>query len=505
MEGKDAMSPLKFIAILVLCGFLSVFIIAMPLYSGILILLGLFFAFAVRIKEGFFYFILLLVPIDRFYFPIFFRLKYYQVFLIPAVVFSMVVFFVNNQKNRFKLNLLDWSILFIFIARITSLLYTIDILFTFKALILYGLFIVLYFYIRSKAISLDPKKNLNFMIYTSSVFIGFGFLELLGGNLGVGLLQISSGNYVYAGRPWSVFREPDWFGGYLTFIISLGIPFIKPFLGSNLTGASRSVKTGARAGFSDEIAERAKPEAVNDPPVKAGDSIRFIIYKYVIYLALLMSLLIVVRSSWLGLLVGVIVIFILNRKSRKILTYSIFKSLGITLLCLLFALFFSFSHYRSIVDRFGSIFSALHEHKIDAAAQVRLNSYDVIASYIARKPIQGYGAGAWEFLSQQHQYVNVSLSTNNLLLTPIFEMGVLGLILYLIFFYALFKLFFDALKYASTDLEVRYSCGIAIAVISTLIVSIFNDIMLTGFYWAFIALFNNYVCELKNKYAVSNK
>jgi len=135
----------------------------------------------------------------------------------------------------------------------------------------------------------------------------------------------------------------------------------------------------------------------------------------------------------------------------------------------------------------------------DPAAQVRLNSYEIILDYIHKRPIQGYGAGAWEFLSKRHEHINPSLSTNNILLTPIFEMGILGVFLYLIFIFALFKMVLNGMRYASTETEHRYVIGIMIAVIGTLVVSIFNDIMLTGFYWAFIAVFNNYISDFKKR------
>jgi O-antigen ligase len=265
--------------------------------------------------------------------------------------------------------------------------------------------------------------------------------------------------YVYGGRPWSVFREPDWFGGYLTFIIGLTFPFAY--------SKYNSIK-------------------------------KYRTNKLILYLAILMSLIIVVRSSWLGLIVGILLALIVISKKLKIITLSSITKIAIILcVCLILVFSLSLTHYESIQDRFTSIFTYVQHKQYDPAAQVRLNSYEIILNYIKQRPLQGYGAGAWEFLSKWHQYINPSLSANTILLTPIFEMGISGVILYLIFVFALLKMIYNGIRHASADIENRYAIGIMIAVAGTLVVSIFNDIMLTGFYWAFIAIFNNYIDALK--------
>jgi O-antigen ligase len=323
-----------------------------------------------------------------------------------------------------------------------------------------GFFVLLYFYVRSKADEIESQRMLRFMLKVGLLCILFGFVEFIAGKLGFASLQISKDIYVYGGRPTGVFREPDWFGGYLVFIIGLVLPFL---------GAKINDKKEAR------------------------------FYACILYTALFMSLILVVRSAWLGLLVGLIFVLFRAKYAIKYLASGLSK-IAIFIICgLVFLSAVSSSHFQSVQDRFISIFTHLEHKKYDPATQVRLNSYDAIISYIKNKPIQGYGAGAWEYLSERHQHVNKSLSTNNLLLTPIFEMGILGIALYLFFMYSLLRIMSQGFRLAITPVELSYVTGIAIAVIGTAVVSIFNDIMLTGFYWAFIAIFNNYITGLKNK------
>jgi len=429
------------------------------------IIFGAFFIATIlylRNKYLFFFFLLLLVPMDRFYLPIFYKLKFYQIVFIGVALMELISILVGKKRDFIvNWNLLDTSVLLIFLGRIASLSITIDYASSIKALILYAFFALLYFYIRHMAVSIKPDTMVKFMIFSSLFFIGLGFIEFILGKLGLIASHTAEEIYIYGGRPQSVFREPDWFGGYLTFIIALTIPFV----GSEKCPGNIYRKN-----------------------------------KIILLLAIVMSLLIVVRSSWLGLLAGVLLIFVLSKKSKKIILSSMGKLSVIITIFLIFLLVFSFSNFRSVQDRFFSTFVNIGHRDYDAAAQVRINSYSIILDYIYKKPIQGYGVGVWEFLSQRHEHINPSLSTNNVLLTPVFEMGILGVILYLIFIIALFKMILAGVKYASTEMSLRYAIGIAIAVVGTMIVSIFNDIMLTGFYWAFIAIFNNYVNSLKVEY-----
>lgn len=440
-----------------IAGFL---LIQFSFYAAISILLIGALILCTQRRDFNFYFLLFLVPIDRFYFPLVYRLKAYQIVLIGAVIFGIATAIINKKSLRFNWNFLDASILLIFLGRILSGLVAIDYIVYFKALILYCLFILLYFYIRHMATSIEPEKMLRYVIYTSTVFLAFGILEFILGKFGVVPIQTVASIYVYGGRPWSVFREPDWFGGYLTFIIGLTFPFAY---------------------------------------LKYYSEKMYKINKLILYFALLMSLLIVVRSAWLGLLIGISFISIFGKRARGIILSGAGKIFVIILFCLMLMSAFSLSHYKSVQDRFMSIFAYLEHKRYDPAVQARINSYEAIIGYIKERPLQGYGAGAWEYLSQRHKHINPSLSATNVLLTPIFEMGILGVFLYLMFFLALFKMIFAGIRYAVTDIELRYVTGIVIAVLGSLIVSIFNDIMLTGFYWAFIAIFNSYIISLKKE------
>jgi len=448
----------EIILVLLVSSFAGFLLLQFSFYAAVSILLIGALILCIQRKDFNFYFLLFLVPIDRFYFPVVYRLKAYQIVLIGAVIFGIATAIINKKSLRFNWNLLDVSILLIYLGRILSGLIAVNYIVYFKALILYGLFVLLYFYIRHMATSIQPEKMLRYMIYTSAVFIAFGFFEFILGKLGVVPIHTAESIYVYGGRPWSVFKEPDWFGGYLTFIIGLTFPFISK-------------------------------KMVNEKIYSK--------YNLILYFAIFMSLLIVVRSAWLGLLIGILFISIFGKRAKGIILSGVGKIFVVLLFCLMLMSAFSFSHYKSVQDRFMSIFTYLEHKRYDSAAQTRINSYEAIIGYINEKPLQGYGAGAWEYLSQRHKYINPSLSANNVLLTPIFEMGILGVFLYLMFFLALFKMIFAGIRYAVTDIELRYVTGIVIAVLGSLAVSIFNDIMLTGFYWAFIAIFNNYIISLK--------
>lgn len=432
-----------------------------PLLS-ILALLAIFTSAAILKNDiAPFYILLFLVPIDRFYFPFPYKLKLYQVALVVICLVQYVKrLSLDHKKTSYEFNALDLSVILLYLGRIYSFFISIDTAVTLKASILYGLFLLLYFYIRFQYRLTEPHRVIQYFVYISIIFIVFGFMEFLLGKLGLVNLRVSENIYVYGGRPWSVFREPDWFGGYLTFIIALTLPFVN---------------------------------------YKPNNDKKSFIFKMIFWMALFMSLVIVVRSSWLGLAVGTFVVLILIKRTRHILIPTLVR-LGIVIFVTLIFLFYaSPEHFDSIRDRLVSIFSQIGHNKIDPATQVRLNSYAIIQSYIAEHPFKGYGAGAWEFLSQYHMHINPSLSANNILLTPIFEMGLIGVVLYLFFIYALITLGYTVSRYARTDDEIRYGCGIVIAIIGSFIVAIFNDIMLTGFYWAFLAIFNNYTVCLRNK------
>ena len=346
----------------------SLLLLYLSLYSILIIFLLAITIFFIAKKNWVYCLILLLVPIDRFYFPVFYHLKLYQAILLCAIILEIIFIFVNKKKKLFLTwNLLDTSVLLMYLGRVSSLFITINYASTIKALILYGLFVLLYFYIRYKAGSIEPVKMMQFMIYTSLIFIVFGFFEFVFGKIGIGQLQIAQEIYVYGGRPTSVFREPDWFGGYLVFIIGLTLPFI-------ITAQTKIRKW----------------------------------YKIIFYLALVMSFILVVRSAWFGLLVGVLAVFVILKKSRKPLFPALIKIAVVIFLAMVSLSIVSSSHYKSVHDRFTSIFAQFGKRDYDPAAQVRLNSYKIITDYISQRPIQGYGAGAWEFLSQRHEYISPS-------------------------------------------------------------------------------------------------
>ena len=441
--------------------FVGILILISPVYSALIVVLFVIALFFISKNNCMYYLILFLVPIDRFYLPVFYKLKYYQIVFIGAIIIGLITTLIKRDKLfSFKWNIIDVSILSIYVARVLSLIVTIDAMTSIKALLLYGLFVLLYFYIRQQTSIITPTESINYMLTVSIFYIGFGFIEFILGKLGIIAIQTADSIYVYGGRPSSVFREPDWFGGYLTFIIGLTMAL-----------------------FAYKKTNKEKT-----------------VSKVIFYSALFMSFLIVVRSSWLGIMAGALFVIIFSKKARKIMLLSITKMVPVVIIIVSLLAIFAFQNFRSIQDRFISTF-VLREHgEYDAAAQVRLNSYEIILDYIKEEPIKGYGVGGWEYLSQRHKYVNPSLSTNNVLLTSIFEMGLIGEILLLLFIYSLFKLIRIGIKYANTEIEQRYAIGITISVIGSMVVSIFNDIMLTGFYWVFIALFNNYVFALKDKY-----
>lgn len=444
------------IFILITSVIFATLILFKPIFTviGLLLLISMVLFF--KNEKMIFYFLLFLVPIDRFYLPFFYRLKAYQVVLIIVLLLSIAAILSNRKKIYLHWESVDIAILLIYLAMALSFFVSIDHTTYLKSLMLNTFFVGLYFYIRLCLNSIPAQGMLKFMIYTSIVFIVFGFIEFILGKFHIVPLDISEEIYIYGGRPWGVFKEPDWFGGYLSFIVSLTLPFMN-----------------------NRIYKRER---------------------FILYLAIIMSLLIVVRSSWLGMLVGIFLALLLSKDARRVLAPSLIKLSIIILVFLILVLPFSYLHFKSICDRFISIFENLVYKQYDSAAQVRLNTAAIVQDYITRRPLGGYGAGAWEFLSTRHKDINPCLSANNILLTPIFEMGIIGGLLYLFLYISLWKIIRNGLKYALTDIEKRYAIGIAIAVIGTFVVAIFNDITLTGFYWAFIAIFVNYIISLREKY-----
>jgi len=449
-------------------GILGVLIFNSSYFLMGMAVLGLLALACIHKKNLIFYLLLLLIPIDRFYFYVpwesdsFVKLKIYQLILIASIVLTFITFLVTKNQNRaFRWNLLDISILLMYLGRVASFFVSVDTSSYFKSIVLYGLFIAVYFYIRLNAHSVKPQKIIEYVIAVGMVYVVFGFLEFLLAKLGYGRLQISDQVYVYEGRPWSVFKEPDWFGGYLLFIIALTLPF---------------------------------------SCLKASTNATVFRKKWILYAALLMSLIIVVRAAWLGLMVGVVVSFVILKQCKPIIASSITKVIAVLFVGLLFMGVVSFGHFKSVGDRFTSIFTYFGDKQYDAAVRTRLNSYEILVDYIKERTWTGYGSGAWKYLSRNHEHINSSLSANNLLLTPIFEMGLSGVLLYLLFFIALLKMLLHGAAHASDEEDLRYVSGIAIAVIGSLVFCVFSDIMLTGFYWAFLAVFTNYMDSLKLAY-----
>lgn len=436
----------------------ALLIIKMPALAVISILFAMALLFFGKNIDTLFFFILFLVPIDRFYFPLFYKLKAYQIMLLFAVLLELASVAIYKSKLRINWNILDTAVLTIYLCKVLSIFVSINHDVYIKSILLNGFFVMLYYYVRLKSESIGAERAIRFMIYTSTAFIFFGFLEFLLWRAGIGSPEIAKEIYVYAGRPCSVFKEPDWFGGYLVFIIGMAMPFVDSRLSRDRAG---------------------------------------VLYRPIFYIALIMSLLIVVRSAWLGLCACLPFLLISQKMSLKTVAVIIMKT-AILILLLLVALFFvGPSFYDSIRDRFYSIFSFFGRGQYDSAAFTRIHSYDVIWNYIKANPFKGYGTGAWEFLSRQHAYVNPALSTNNIVLTPIFEMGIAGVVAYLLFMIALVKMIRDGFRHSNTIIENQYAVGIAISVVGAFVVAIFNDITLTGFYWAFIAMFNSYVLGLK--------
>lgn len=433
-------------------------------YSVFFILIICILIIIVKINSGIFYLFLLLLPIDRIYFPLSFKIKFYQIVLIFAIVIYALRLLNNKNNNNFRLNYLDYSLVGIYIVRIFSLFISIDYIESFHALLLHAIFLAVYFYVRSECENVGAITAINYMVICSIFPIIYGVFEIILSYFGTNLLQTAYSIHIYGGRPSSFFLEPDWFGGYLALIVAITFPFVL---------------------------------------LKDISNLMVVKFNIIFFFSFLMILVLSVRSSWLGLLSGCIISFLIIPKYRKKIAIIFIKLTPILIIAIFGFLVIAPNYYKSISYRFDTFISFRQNQNVDSSTDIRFNSYKILINYILNRPFKGYGVGAWKVLSKEHLKVNSSTTTNNILLTMIFEAGVFGGIVFIIWLTCLFKVISDSVKYSRTEIEYRYSLGVSFAIICSLVVAIFNDISQTGWYWAFLALFNNYSIELKKKYCLN--
>lgn len=165
-----------------------------------------------------------------------------------------------------------------------------------------------------------------------------------------------------------------------------------------------------------------------------------------------MMILSMTRAAWVGFAAGIVLFFIIfndqkiNKIKRRIVKYTLF-SLPVLVVIVFFLAATGNPIFIKIVTRLNPFLWLSTEHDGGAAGS-RLMSITIMWDYFLRHPLTGNGVGGMGLLSQDTAIlasfgfftpVNNGRGSANLIINCLFDTGIIGTLLFLLFIVAIYK------------------------------------------------------------------
>lgn len=390
--------------------------------------------------------LLLTVPLEAYFIPAGgLRLKLYQ--LIALAIVPGFVIAVSLGQARFSIPLLPPLLMLLGFSGL-SIVYSIAPDETLRVVFLQTMLLVVFCVV---SVGLQDgehyERAILALVVVGAVVALFGIYQLFAWRIG---LPTGISQTVGEGRPWKyltrygrpsgTFFEPDWYGAYMMLMLLQALPF-----------------------------------SVGGPP-------RWRRAATLAAVALALGLLVSgTRAAWLGFAVGVVSLFLFRSTARlRVLKMIALAAVLIAALLAVLALTYA-PYFAMIVERGVGMFST-QSHGVEG----RLNTLEVVTDQIARHPYFGSGTGVLDHLVQGWGKAMAGRLGPNVFLTTWMEIGIVGGVLLLWLFVALFvhvgRAALEATRWA------YLAQGSFAAALGLLVQSQFNNSFLLGFFWMQLAL-----------------
>ena len=298
---------------------------------------------------------------------------------------------------------------------------------------------------------LDFLKLLVALSIWVGVAIAFlGIIQVVAYHLGINLAidSYQRAFLVAYGRPSGLEGEPNWFGIYTGMVLAIAFPFW------------------------------VRRQRLGKLPINTG----------VIILLVLAVLLSGTRSIWVGLLVELIVVNLINVRlwGKKLRRFLPFVVLMIAVLALLLLL------NPKLVEPLARVRATFDASEFNSA--LRVHTWQMALENIFQRPWTGYGLNSWQILSLKYPDVNSmpavigGKSVPNIFLDNWLAAGILGAlaIIYLIVFYSLRLI--RLVRYRKDRLASTFGEAMLGGWIAIIVASIFTNAFIHIFFWQMVAL-----------------
>lgn len=178
------------------------------------------------------------------------------------------------------------------------------------------------------------------------------------------------------------------------------------------------------------------------------------------------------RGGYLGFLIGLLFLGLVYERK---------------LLVLLFGLMLTWQALvpTAVTER---IFMTYEDGQIDNSAGLRVTMWEDALTLIPKHPIIGTGFDTYEFMDRVDEFRD----THNIYLKILVEMGVLGLMMFLILLWKSFRIGYRLFRVADDAFFRGIGLGTAAVMVCTLVVNFFGDrwmyLQVTGYTWVFLGL-----------------
>jgi O-antigen ligase len=140
--------------------------------------------------------------------------------------------------------------------------------------------------------------------------------------------------------------------------------------------------------------------------------------------------------------------------------------------------------------------------ELEGSAQMRIDTWRAVWKVVSEHPLEGVGFTGLAYVlpeTGEAMGVEVKDSAHNTFLRFLAEMGILGLVLFLLVLWKCWSLAMDGMRHASTRFDRQLSLGLAAATLGLAVSCAFGDrffnILITGCFWLLCALVNDLVIE----------
>ncbi|HTM58542.1 MAG TPA: O-antigen ligase family protein, partial [Candidatus Udaeobacter sp.] len=156
----------------------------------------------------------------------------------------------------------------------------------------------------------------------------------------------------------------------------------------------------------------------------------------------------------------------------------------------------------------GSTVETEDEQHLDAAAQVRLDTWHAIMTVVTNHPLDGVGfTGLGDVLPEAGEALAIEVkdSAHNTYLRMLAEMGILGLVVFVVLLWRCLQMANEGVRHARTRFDRQIAVGFGAATLAMAVSCMFGDrffsILITGNFWMLGALVNDALLETRGPVA----